>query len=242
MIVQRQYLYESIAEEIKRRVREGIYKDGQRLPSEAQLCEELKVSRGSMREALRMLEEEGIITRRQGIGSFVTKQSSKVIDGIEKLRSWTETILRSGCKVDDKVLKIYSVSIEPKIAEKLEVPGDSPGFAIESVRFADDRPLVYCYDLLPFHIGGDLEKVKQRKQKGSVMTFLSEVAGLPPKYYVSTIRAILADPPLDALLQVKPETPLIMLEGIIYDGANQPLAFSQNSFRSDRFEFTLVRS
>ena len=64
--------------------RRGEYPPGSRLPSERQLAEQLDVSRPTVREALRILEEEGQITRRVGIGTFVS-EVPRVEAGLETL-------------------------------------------------------------------------------------------------------------------------------------------------------------
>lgn len=69
-------LYLVIANQIKDKIREGIYQHGERLPAERELAEMLKVSRPSVREALIALELEGWVDVRVGTGIFVTGSKS----------------------------------------------------------------------------------------------------------------------------------------------------------------------
>ena len=68
-----QTLTEAAEQEIRDAITEGTYRPGSQLPSETELVAMLEVSRTVVREALRMLEEDGLITRRHGVGTFVRK-------------------------------------------------------------------------------------------------------------------------------------------------------------------------
>lgn len=67
-------LYLQLAEEINRRIREGVYPPGSRIPTEAQLVESCDVSRITVRKAMEVLVEEGILTRRKRYGTFVSEK------------------------------------------------------------------------------------------------------------------------------------------------------------------------
>lgn len=235
----RQPLYMEIAGEIKRRIAEGIYPPGTRLASEPELASEFGVSRGTLREALGILEKEGKICRRHGIGSFV-ETPSKVVAGIEKLESLVSTIRRAGFTAEDKVLKMYQAPIAGDIAEKLKVEGKSTGFIIESLRLANGIPVIYCYDVLPGWLIKDPSALEIRKQTECMVEFLKKL-NVNPFNYVSNVTAVTAKHPVDELLQVNKKTPLIMMEGVMYDSNGQPLNYGRQYFRSDKYQFTLVR-
>lgn len=71
-------IYAKIAEAIREEINLGNLKPGDRIPTEEELCRIYNVSRGTIRKALHILEEDGIISRRQGIGSFVKSNSEKI--------------------------------------------------------------------------------------------------------------------------------------------------------------------
>ena len=91
------HLYLQVIDKIKQNIEKGIFKEKERLPSEFDLSKQLGVSRATLREALRILEEENIIVRRHGVGTFVNTKPT-FLSGIEQLNSITHMIEQAGMK------------------------------------------------------------------------------------------------------------------------------------------------
>ncbi|HHX50257.1 MAG TPA: GntR family transcriptional regulator [Clostridia bacterium] len=234
-------LYAEIANEIRRRIREGIYIPGEQLPSEPELAEYFGVSRGTLREALSVLEKEGIILRRHGIGSFVEKNYHKVVAGMERLDPLIDTIRRSGYQAEDQVLSIYTEAIPSDIAKALEVETGSTGYMIESIRLANQEPVIYCFDVLPGWLVTDEKILEKRRQTESLSGFLRDNFRLRPKQFISTVSAVLPDRVTAKILGVDKRKPLILIEGTLYDDAHKPINFGRQYFRGDKYQFQLVR-
>lgn len=77
--VRKKRIYEEIVSKIKGMIEEGRLRSGDQLPTERELSEAFRVSRSSVREALRALESQGLLASRQGNGTFVTQQPSELI-------------------------------------------------------------------------------------------------------------------------------------------------------------------
>src|ERR671920_2084599 len=85
----------------------GRHRPGERLPPEQELSAHLGISRGTLRTALRRLEESGEIVRRQGSGTYVGRSTSTSLDeGLEKLVSYSELARRRGVKLELGELEI----------------------------------------------------------------------------------------------------------------------------------------
>lgn len=97
------HLYLQVIDKIKEDINNGEYAEGEKLPSEFQLSKELGVSRATLREALRVLEEENVIIRRHGVGTFVNPKPV-FSSGIEILSSVTSMIEESGKKAASQFL------------------------------------------------------------------------------------------------------------------------------------------
>src|SRR3954463_5202774 len=89
------HLYLQVIDKIKQNIEKGIFKEKERLPSEFDLAKQLGVSRATLREALRILEEENVIIRRHGVGTFVNVKPL-FTSGIEQLNSVTAMIEQAG--------------------------------------------------------------------------------------------------------------------------------------------------
>lgn len=234
-------LYMEIARELKKRISEGVYAPGQQLPSEPELAGQFGVSRGTLREALSVLEKEGVIRRRHGIGSFVETHYNKVTAGMEKLDPLIETIRRAGYEAEDQVLSIRETELDAKAAEALEVEMGSLGYVIESVRLADKVPVIYCFDILPGWLVTDPALLEQRYRYESLTALLREVFRVKPHQFVSTVSAVLPFPKTQRILGIDKKTPLVLIEGTLYDVDGKPLNYGQQLYRSDKYQFRLVR-
>ncbi len=91
------HLYLQVIDRLKHDIETGVYKEKQKLPSEFELAKQLGVSRATLREALRVLEEENIIIRRHGVGTFVNARPL-FTSGIEQLSIVTDMIRQAGRK------------------------------------------------------------------------------------------------------------------------------------------------
>lgn len=239
-MAQKNCRYSEISEAIRKRIIDGQYKEEERLPTESDFAKDFKVSRGTIREALLLLEDEDMIVRKRGSGSFVSKHTDKIVSGIENLESWADSIVKAGHTVEDKVLATDFIPLVGEIAESLVIPERSPGVKIRSLRSADGHPLIYAEDFIPTSVIQNNDVWKVREESHSVLYFFEEI-GYQPKKFVSTIQAVNANE-LSSILEVEPEVPLILLEGVIYDENNLALAYSSYYVRSDMYRFRLVRS
>lgn len=230
-----------IAKELKKRITDGVYAPGQQLPSEPELAAQFGVSRGTLREALSVLEKEGAIRRRHGIGSFVEAHYNKVVAGMERLDPLIDTIRRSGYEAKDQVLSIRETKIDAKGAEALEVEVGSVGYVIESIRLADQEPVIYCFDLLPGWLVPDPALLENRYRTDSLSSFLKDTCQVKPYQFISTVSAVLPFPKTMRILGIDKKSPLILIEGTLYDENGKPLNYGKQLFRSDKYQFHLVR-
>src|SRR5690625_1504067 len=89
------HLYLQVIDQLKQDIKDGTYKEREKLPSEYELSKLLGVSRATLREALRVMEEENILFRKHGVGTFVNPKPI-FSSGIEQLKSVTAMIENSG--------------------------------------------------------------------------------------------------------------------------------------------------
>ena len=109
-ILPRQRLSDQIRDELKRMILRGDLKRGVKLPTEEQLAGQLKVSKVSVREALRNLETEGLIEKRRGVhgGSFVAHPGS------EKMGEWVVNYFRVGMITPEELVD-FRKTLEPAL-------------------------------------------------------------------------------------------------------------------------------
>lgn len=230
------HLYLQVVDRLKRDIAKGIYKEKEKFPSEYQLAKTLGVSRATLREALRTLEEENVVIRRHGVGTFVNGKPP-FNSGIEQLNSVTNMIKQAGmnpgtiflssntrCSTDEDV-KRFSCSEEDEI------------LVIERVRTANGEPVVYCMDkilqkIVPERLSYDQESIFQFLESDTQRHITYAIAQIEPLGYHEKISPI---------LQCEPETALLVLKQMHYDEKDEPILYSVNYFRADKFSFQVLR-
>ncbi|MGE5123895.1 MAG: GntR family transcriptional regulator [Acidobacteriaceae bacterium] len=122
---------------------------GEKLMSEPELAKQLKVSRATLREAMRTFETQGLIYRRQGSGTFVIHPSQVIDSGLEVLESIETLSKRIGLAVTMGDLKIKHCPADQEVAQALSLPRDDMVLHVSRVIHAEGRPVAYLTDILP---------------------------------------------------------------------------------------------
>ena len=131
-------MYIKIHNQIKRDIENKKYKVGERIPAERQLALKFNVSRMTLRQAIKTFEDEGILERRLGSGTYVSSQ--KVQEKMSGIMSFTD-ITRANGQVPSSKLLSYRVT-KPSLSEKekLKIKDTDNVLRMERVRFADNVP------------------------------------------------------------------------------------------------------
>ncbi len=150
---------------------------GNRLPAEPELAKQLGVSRATLREAMRSFEGQGLIRRRQGIGTFVVGHSQVIESGLEVLESIETLARRIQLEVSMGALQVSQVKATSVMATALQVEEQVQLIQIARVIQAERRPVAYLVDTLPEDILAPADL--QQGFTGSVLDFLLQHSSLP---------------------------------------------------------------
>ncbi|CQR48444.1 HTH-type transcriptional repressor YvoA [Paraliobacillus sp. PM-2] len=228
--------YLVVIEQIKAKIKEGELEPGERLPSETDFSKELHVSRNTLREALRILEEENIIIRKHGVGTFVNKKPI-FSGGIEELFSITDMIKREEKVPGTKLLFTGFVDPHGDDISELEMNQNEKVMLVKRVRTANQDPLVYCIDKIPAKL---LDKDFAMHGQ-SIFDSLQNDAGITISYAKADIKTIGYHEEISNILKCEPDIPLLVLKQIHYDTMDKPILYSLNFFRSDQVSFNVFR-
>jgi len=151
-------LYLQVARKLGSAIQAGDWKPGEALPAERLMCEQLKVSRVTLRMALDAVAEEGLISRRRGAGTFVTRH---VEHPLTTLTSFTETLRRKGYEPGTRWIEreIRSASAEEVMRLGLSPSGQVT--ALTRLRSADDKVVAYERSVLPTRVLPDPHAVQE---------------------------------------------------------------------------------
>ncbi|GAF63590.1 putative transcriptional regulator [Bacillus sp. TS-2] len=228
-------LYLQVIDRIKQDIDNKVYMEGEKLPSEFDLSKQLGISRATLREALRLLEEEGIVIRRHGVGTFV--HSKPIFSaGIEELQSVTDMISNANMTPGTIFLSSAVKEASDEDRTRFNMEELEEVLEIERVRTADQIPVVYCLDKIPHFLMNDFSI----HSMSSIFSLLEE-AGQSISYAVTYIEPIGYHEKISEILECETESSLLLLKQTHYNQNDEPLLYSLNYFRADKFKFHVVR-
>jgi GntR family transcriptional regulator len=228
-----------VINKIKRLIKDSHLVPGQTLPSETELANILGVSRGSLREALRILEDEGVILKRHGIGTFITSEVPLVRNPLEINFGVTEIIESTGMRAGVEKLEIERDKASPLVSEKLKVYRGSSIVIVKRVRTANGKPAVYSVDIIPEATLGKINIPPTFS--GSLYKFLEEKYNLKVDHGIAKIIPALAEDEICRNLAIPCNSVILLIDQVDYNIENQPVLYSQEYWRRDIFEFTIFR-
>jgi GntR family transcriptional regulator len=219
---------------------EGAYRPGERLPSENELAAQLGISRPTLREALLNLEQEGIVIRRHGVGTFIAPgYEHRLESGLERLESILELAARQGLSIQCDGLQVREEPATRKLADKLQTEPGMPLLRVDRVLLADGIPVAYMvdYTLSTILSPADIDDTFN----GSVLDLLRQKPDLQVIQVQADIVALNADAFLAGKLSVKPRQAVLLLEELLFDQEGKAIEFSRNYFVPEFFRFHVVR-
>ncbi|MFC4712430.1 GntR family transcriptional regulator [Planococcus dechangensis] len=230
-------LYLQVIDRMKQDIAAGVYKEKEKLPSEFELSKSLGVSRATLREALRLLEEDNVIVRRHGVGTFV---NSKPVfsSGIEELTSVSDMIRQAGMEPGVVYLSTSESICSEEDVNRFHCNTGDTVISIERVRTANGEPVVYCIDKVPsvYMPEGFLGR-----KESSIFSALEESGDIRISYAVTFIDPTGYHEEASPILECDPETALLVLKQHHYDENDRLVLYSKNYFRADKFSFHVVR-
>lgn len=223
-----------VYQQLRAEIAAGAHAPRARLPSEAELATSFGVSRVTVREALRMLQRDGLVAAQQGRGHFVLA-GGLIREPITELRSVTELLGSLGYAVETEVLDVARVAAE-ELAEPLGVEPDEQLVRVERLRSSGGEPLIYSVDNVPARLLGESEI----DYGGSLVDALA-AGGFVLAYSHARIRAASLPRRRRVRIGVATRSAWLLLDQVNYAADGTPLIVSYDYHRGDRFEFNVVR-
>jgi GntR family transcriptional regulator len=233
-------LYFQLENLLRGQIQLGDYKPGQALPTEDQLTKSYGVSRATVRKALSALEQDGLIIKKTGKGSYVSNKIKMLIP--MKLSGTINDIIGVGIKTNIKTLRFDIIASSSHVAEKLAVEPEIPVCRIERLRFVERTPFSHLLMYIPYDLGINISK--KELQKSSLYSLLEAKYDLKITHGYQTIDATMADSRVASLLQVSICSPLLRIKRIVYDIMNRPIQYAIILYRPDLYNYRveLVRN
>ncbi len=210
-----------------------------RLPSEPELAKRMGVSRATLREAMRSFEGQGLIRRRQGVGTFVVAQVPVIDTGLEVLESIESIAQRKNMPVNMGELQVKEVPADAEQAEALNIPLGTMVTDVGRVIYIDSRPIAFLEDILP----SDILNVSDVETgfTGSVLDLLLRRGDPKLSQSRTDIRAIGATPKVARALQIQRDSVILLFVAKLYSEDGRVVDYSFSDFLPGYFHFHVVR-
>jgi len=221
-------------------LQEECYRTGDKLPSEDDLAARFRVSRATVREALKILEEERVILCRHGVGRFLAPDPSSVLsEDITRLRSVTEMSRGLGIPITTQVLSLHEEPAKDVVRARLSLEPGSTVIVLERIRLAHGEAIIYSVDVFPTNlVTGELNP---EKFAGSLLSVMEEKWNTRLAYSKTVLSAVVLDSELGRRVGVVDGVPWILMEQVNYDAQDRPILYSTDYHRGDKIQFRVLR-
>jgi GntR family transcriptional regulator len=203
-------------------IRDGGFPDGA-LPSEERLAQQLGVSRTTVREALRSLEELGVITRHRGVGTRVNEHVLRVT-ALNRAAGFVELIREAGAVPAIAWTRVRREPAAEDVAYRLDLETGRDVLLIERLLLGDGRPLLHLVE----HVSREelTREVAADDVPDSIFDFGDRYCRVPIDHTIVEISPVLADATVAAHLDADAGAPLLRLLETHFAADGRPLAFS----------------
>ena len=221
-------LYQRVQALLRSALAAGRVRPEETIPTERDLAVGLGVSRVTVRKAIDGLVDEGLLTRRQGAGTFV---AGRVEKQFSRLTSFSEDMAARGCVVRSRWLTKAAGAVTPDEALTLGLGPGTPVYRFHRIRHADDLSMALEYSTIAGYGLPSIDAV------GESLYAALEASGHRPVRALQRLRAVLFDERQAALIGVEPGAPGLFIErrGFVEDGRTVEMTYSW--YRGDAYDF-----
>jgi len=225
-------MYKQVLDVLNEKITRGEFRPGDKLPSEADLMQYFGVSRITVRAALAELVEDGILTRSQGKGTFVAPQ--KIAYPAMDLPGFNRSCIIAGKKPSTKLLEKGWCYPSEKQAAFWGISSNEKIIYSKRLRFMDGVPTVIEVNHYPPHLTYLLEEDLNE----SLFNIFNRYS-YPYKVTERTLEICRATPEEAKLLNIKPNTPLLLFKDTHHELDDTPSFFSKQIYNSESTKFYL---
>lgn len=228
-------LYYQLTELLLESIRRGDLQPGDMLPTEQQLQEEHDLSRTTVRQALKELELEGLVTRYRGKGTFVAEQK---VTHNPRL-SLTDYLEQQGMTPGWKLLSAEWISPPPEVAERLAMDPEAEAFRLRRLRLADGEPIGYHNAHVSPAFSAAIDH--QALAEGGSLRYLQTGGYLTDSLADRFLEAAGANEEEAELLGVEPGDPLLLIRRLVVSRDERPIEDFRGVYRGDRFQYQISK-
>ena len=222
-----------ISKEIQYMIEKEGYKEGQALPSERSLAETFGVHRLTIRNAIKMLEEKGIILTKQRSGNYISPK--KVTFDLNDYRSKMSVMKNMGIDANVKLLELETIKASAELAKKIMLPEGKEVFRITRLRYAYRKPMALERAYVNYELTKKL--TKEDVHNKSLYDTLKRKFGIIIAYSNQKVTAVFANSLESELLRISALKPVMKHQGLVYDKRDRLILYFEDIMLMDKVEF-----
>ncbi len=228
--------YYQIKRVIKDRIINREYASGAKIGSENELARRFHVCRLTVRHALGQLCEEGLLYRKKGKGTFVTRNEDLINEFGSELAGFIDDLFSEVSRSQTQFLKMGRIQASKYVGEKLRLQGEKSEIVkIQRVRSMKDKAFAFTVNFLPLDIGATIREEELFRR--SLLQIIEQEIGIELTEAFQTIEASFADGETARRLGMARGLPVLYVERIMYSANHKPVEFVQSSYRGDRYKY-----
>lgn len=235
-------LYEQIKNIIEQQIKNGELKEGEKIPSERELCEIYDVSRITVRQAIALAENEGLLYRSQGMGTFVAKP--KIKQELTHVNTFETSLAQHGFVASTKIRKVEIIPNSIYFNKLLEIPISDKIINLQLIGYGDEEPIVYYSSYFAFDLGQKMHQAaydaSQKNKPFSTLDLYTHQSDVTPTQIQQTYEATISDEAMSDILKVPQRSPIFSVTSIVY-AKNRPIEYREAHYRGDKYKFSITR-
>lgn len=224
-------LYYQIQQFVLEQIHSGVFRPGEAISSEQEISARMRVSRMTVRQALKSLCSQGVLYSQRGKGTFVS--ATKLEKNFRNVLSFSEEMRSSGTRPSSKVLSFDLAQADRETAEALKIKAGEQVISLRRLRLADEVPMAIEWSHLPVSFCPDL--LKAFDPRSSLYQTLAERYGIHIAVTEEVAEAAAANVEESRLLKIGKGSPVFHFVRTSYLRDGKPVEYVNSTYRGDRY-------
>ncbi len=231
-------MYLQVANWIESMLQNSEYEVGSKLPSEGELADKFQLNRNTIRHAISVMVQQGLLEKQKGVGTFVRRKKPLApVRQLGKLTSFIDDFeldAREGIAAEGVIISQERITPPAEIAAILNIMDGDFAVKIERVRIADKTPFVYEIQYYSFSRFG---RLLDMEIEGSMYKLLIDEFNADLDHSVRTLQAVRPSKEIAARLKISRDIPCMFYKSRAYDSKDDCLEVLHSYYRGDRYLF-----
>lgn len=225
-------IYRQIEDVLRERIKSGLLRPYDLIPSENELSKILGVSPMTVRQAMGLLVKDGFAYRERGRGTFVAPP--RLDHPLTRMVGFSEDMQARGLQTSNLILQFKELAAPADVAEPLQVPEGEPVLFVKRTRHLDGHPV----GIHETYLRG-VQITREDLEKTGSLYQLLQSQGVTFEGGQDVIEAISATEEMSELLGVAPKEPLLQVTRVAYIVGGAPIELVHAFYRSDFYRYRI---